>query len=438
MAHRAHVVFFLLLLLISTPPGSSGSAPKKKKRRRRKSAPKGDDFSLVSYTSIGLQMGVGPAGEPTELEIRLPPASKYVAIASPAALMKQVTHVWDQVVAPHQAGLSDPRAGPVSSQLSAGEAWHHWEAGKQGVVDSARFLVAFGVVPSLQQGGGSRLHAAAARGLLSEMRGCLEADDGRAVHATAEDGTTALHAAAATGHAAAVTLLLDAGADPQATGRNGATPLHLAAAMGHAAAVAALLRGGATLVDAAHAFAHCTALHFAAEMGHVGVVRLLCAAGADANAPKTTGGTPLHTAADCDQPLVVGALLDAPCAGDASRLLNGDTSALYLAAQRGFTRTVEALIDGGADPNFVMPRGVVGTHLTVAGGAREPMGAGGFYPQRNTEVGNGATALHAAVENGHRAAARLLLARGARQIPSMEVCADGEDRSNPIRPSKPP
>eukprot|EP00966_Prymnesium_polylepis_P032329 752238-Prymnesium_polylepis.1 len=44
----------------------------------------------------------------------------------------------------------------------------------------------------------------------------------------------------------------------------------------------------------------------------------------------------------------------------------------------------------------------------------------GFYAERNTERGNGATALHAAVENGHDGAVGLLLARGAAQTDSME------------------
>ena len=44
----------------------------------------------------------------------------------------------------------------------------------------------------------------------------------------------------------------------------------------------------------------------------------------------------------------------------------------------------------------------------------------GFYPVKNTEVGNGATPLHAAVENGHLEAARLLLEAGALQSDSME------------------
>lgn len=40
---------------------------------------------------------------------------------------------------------------------------------------------------------------------------------------------------------------------------------------------------------------------------------------------------------------------------------------------------------------------------------------------KNTEVGNGATALHAAVENGHVAAVVALLKGGAQQPASMQV-----------------
>ena len=37
------------------------------------------------------------------------------------------------------------------------------------------------------------------------------------------------------------------------------------------------------------------------------------------------------------------------------------------------------------------------------------MGPGAYYSAKNTERGNGATALHAAVENGHAEASRMLL-----------------------------
>ena len=52
-------------------------------------------------------------------------------------------------------------------------------------------------------------------------------------------GTTSLHVAATLGDAAAVTALLDAGADCEASDGGGYTPMHCAAAYGRAAAVAA-------------------------------------------------------------------------------------------------------------------------------------------------------------------------------------------------------
>ena len=93
-------------------------------------------------------------------------------------------------------------------------------------------------------------------------------------------------------------------------------------------------------MDHPHAFAQCTALHFAAEMGHVDVISALCEAGADADARKSTGGTPLHTAADCDQPRAVASLLAPPCSASPNLLLNGDTTPLYLAAQVTLTLTL--------------------------------------------------------------------------------------------------
>ena len=178
----------LVILLLITTPGHGA----KKKRRRKKTGTEIPTHGVLStYTSVALQMGVGPDGKSTNLDVKLPPASKPRTIGSPAQLMSHVKDAWESIVAPHQAGLVDPRAGPASREISAGEAWHHWQASQSGVIDSARFLVAFGVVPSLQQGGGGRLHAAAARGLVDEVRALLD-DDSSAVHSTSSDGTTPL------------------------------------------------------------------------------------------------------------------------------------------------------------------------------------------------------------------------------------------------------
>merc|ERR1719219_1320512 len=142
----------------------------------------------------------------------------------------------------------------------------------------------------------------------------------------------------------------------------------------------------------------------------------LCQAGADVEAEKVTGGTALHTAADSNMTGAVTVLVE-QCGAEVNKLLMGDTTPLYLAAQRGHTAVVLELLRLGADVNHVMARGRHGGHLISLAGEAS---VGGHYPVKNTEVGNGATALHAAVENGHLETARELLAGGALQTDSME------------------
>ena len=169
--------------------------------------------------------------------------------------------------------------------MCAGEAWHHYTAGRAGVVDSARFLITFSLVPSVQAGGGP-LHRAASLGQADRVARLLEA--GARVEEEKEDGNTALHCAAIMGHAEVVRLLAEEGAHLEAAGRSGATPLMMAAAMGHEEAAAALLAAGAD-PDTPHTFGRTTAVHFAAEVGRVAVLRLLCERGANVEAKKSTG-----------------------------------------------------------------------------------------------------------------------------------------------------
>eukprot|EP00965_Chrysotila_dentata_P042447 1407310-Pleurochrysis_carterae.AAC.2 len=63
-------------------------------------------------------------------------------------------------------------------------------------------------------------------------------------------------------------------------------------------------------------------------MGHSSLVRALCAASADVSAAKSNGATPLHVAADSDQPRAVAALLAQPCGAAADALVNGDATPL--------------------------------------------------------------------------------------------------------------
>ena len=428
-------VSLLLLLLLVTPAALEGARgrgkrTKKKKRSQHNTGESSSSPSQALTRGVSLALPNVGASAKLPLQVHLPPSSGKgstgMVVRSAAELMPHVAHAWSSVVEPNQAGLVDARETHLAKlPLSEAEAWHHYQAALQGVVDSARLLIAVSVVPALQLATG-QLHAAAARGDVAALKAVLDDvnSSGAAldIDATAPAcGSTALHFAASVGSVGAVRLLLAGGAAVDATASHGATALMVASAMGHAGAADELIAGGAD-VHFVHAFGHSTALHFAAEMGRASLVTRLCAAGADAEAVKTNGGRPIHTAADADQPAAIAALLAPPCGAQTTSLMNGDTTALYLAAQRGLMNATAALLDGGADANFAMPHGRASTQLAVPGAAA-PLAAGGFYPERNAERGNGATALHAAVENGHHGVVRLLLNRGAAQLPSMEGVA---------------
>lgn len=85
----------------------------------------------------------------SSIALRIPTNGEH-AISDPTTLFAHVKETWDTVVKDNQAGLVDPRAeGQQLAPLSQEEAWHHWKAGQEGVVDSGRLLLAFGMVPSV-------------------------------------------------------------------------------------------------------------------------------------------------------------------------------------------------------------------------------------------------------------------------------------------------
>ena len=374
-----------------------------------------DGGTVAKYTPLDISAPVGASGESAKMRVMIPTKPGAKAIASPSEIFDHVSHAWDVVVETNQAGLTDAKAVSMSAQpLTPGEAWHHYQAGLRGIVDSARFLIAFTAVPAVQTGG-SAIHLAAARNDVPGIERALLDEGGWVDEEKMGDGNSALILAASLGHVEAVEALIREGANVEHAGRSGATALMVASAFGHTRVIEALIDMGGAMVDAPHPFAGNTALHFAAEMGREEAIKVLCTRGASGESKKKTGGTPLHTAADCNQTSAVQILLSS-CGCKTTSLLNGDTVPLYLAAQRGFSGVISALAEAGADLDFVMPRGRFrGEVMAVGGSGQKPM-----YKPRNTEIGNGATALHAAVENGHLEATRTLLDLGARQLTSME------------------
>ena len=178
---------------------------------------------------------------------------------------------------------------------------------------------------------------------------------------------TPLHHAARSGHPGVAVALLEAGADPNAwaTGFNidwgwGWTPLHLAARSNpDPDVVKALLEAGADL-DARSAESYregLTPLHYAGWNPKPGVAAALLDAGADVNALSRGGRTPLHDAAgNASNPAVIELLIAAGAEVNA-RDNNGNTPLHSAAWYNPHPHIVTALIAGGADVDARDPQG---------------------------------------------------------------------------------
>ena len=139
----------------------------------------------------------------------------------------------------------------------------------------------------------------------------LLADDAGLVAAWSGDGFAPLHLAAFFGQVDAVRLLLARGAPCDEPGRGWmtGTPLHAAAAGSHAAIVTMLLAAGADPnTRQRHGF---TPLHSAAANGDLPSVEALLAAGADLGATNDEGQTPLALAEAAGDLVVADALRNA-------------------------------------------------------------------------------------------------------------------------------
>eukprot|EP01083_Nonionella_stella_P156512 506958_1 len=327
-------------------------------------------------------------------------------------------------------GLLDPQSAALQRK------WNEWNQHitMNGNIDSARLLVSFGLMPILSASG-NELHKAVTLNdkerviqILSDPQYVGKMD----IDSEKSDGSTPIILASIMGHTDIVAILCKEGAYLEQSSSSGATALHFAAMLGHSDIVSTLLQHGADC-DHRHPFALSTALHFAVEMDHHKIVRLLCESHqCNAEAEKSHGGRAIHIATESNAAKSLKVLLQKCNVDIESQLLN-DTTALYLAALNGFTSIARILLDEGAQSDAVMPvvaRRDMNTYKEDMYGYGSPNKPNPeynnlYYPDKNLEIGNGATPLHAAVENGHIDVVKLLLERGARQLGTMEG-------SNPI------
>lgn len=191
---------------------------------------------------------------------------------------------------------------------------------------------------------------------------------GAQANAATPDGTTALHWAALVGAANLVQALLDAGADVNARNDYQATPLAAAAERANPDVVRALLNAGAN-PEAANPDGQ-TALMVVARAGNLDTAKLLIDAGANVNAQEQLRGqTALMWAATHQRPDMI-RLLIASGADPNIRAFptffkryvtaepraqyrpHGGMAAAHYAGREGCAACMQALLDGGADPDI--------------------------------------------------------------------------------------
>eukprot|EP00439_Symbiodinium_sp_Y106_P046547 s5647_g5.t3 len=344
------------------------------------------------------------------------PAIENFALSSPEDIHRALSPAWEVLVEQRNAAGLVPASqeGQPQQPMGRDEAAFQYRRVQDSQVDSARLLLVFGLVPSARHLDPStaELFRRNRTNSKSNASGQLAASyrDRLATLSASQryaDGSMPLHLAVMFGLSESVDALLHAGADVHATSDSGVLPIHASAIAGHRYSLDLLVeaRADPNAPQALQVPLQCTSL--------------------PKWAAKAQGGTALHTAADTNNSAVVEALLSEPCSCDPEALLLGDTPALYLAASRGFPDVIEALLAGGANPDRTLRQRRSGSGgkgfkapLTADSAAASLPGSRKDMP--GFEEANGATALHAACENGHLMAVQVLLDAGSRQLATMQ------------------
>lgn len=272
-------------------------------------------------------------------------------------------------------------------------------------------------------------------------------DRGIDLTAKDEDGSTALHVAAAmVGNAVIAKKLLDAGSEISALADGGATPLHFAAGSADTDMVQLLLDWNAD-VAAANTKGE-SALHLAAQNGQLDVAKLLVCHGAYIGAKDNLGRTPLHLAesnervdivrllkgaGELNRPVELAELVrmeaeDLPpqdqWLGDLELRNEEDLTPLLQAAMEGNLAIVGELLDRGANTESTYKLNRTSLHLAAMNGhsmiIKALLAAGAQVHAKCHAPGPGPTkfrpqqkALHLAARGGHTETVNALLDGGA-------------------------
>ena len=186
------------------------------------------------------------------------------------------------------------------------------------------------------------LHVAAAVGDKEAVESLLVEDGDRPeLHAFDKNGFTPLFLAVVKGHGEVVEILSSRGANVNCRDVRGDSPLHYAAMSGNQELISLLLARGADVTcvtverSIARGMAGQTALHWAALYGAAETVALLLDGGANIQACDNLGCTSLHYATERGSKEKVELLLER--GGDITTvaLVDGISTPLHIAAERG-------------------------------------------------------------------------------------------------------
>ncbi|CAM9236988.1 unnamed protein product, partial [Laminaria digitata] len=261
-------------------------------------------------------------------------------------------------------------------------------------------------------------------------------------HSVGHWRSTALHYAAAGGHAGVVKLLLDAGFDKEQRDGAGLTPAEVSARQSHStsavitqlllpsrdmggklvydyvntvvddvATLSGLVKGGAFLNWRDESGG--TPLHRAVQFRHVTMLRILLQAGADPNNHDRGGASPLHVVAMTGHGEVVADLLEA--GAELQPRMTGDLSPLHLAVMKNKPNVVSLLLNAGAsmehrDTFYCQTPLSWACKGCLAPIVRVLVDAGADVESRSSA---GLTPLHWACRSTDAASAEILLSAGA-------------------------
>lgn len=227
---------------------------------------------------------------------------------------------------------------------------------------------------------------------------------------------TPLHLAASLGCDDMMPLILQQGAVVDALDSQRRTPFHLAATRRSFASVEVLLAAGADL-SLRFGDEDESALETAAIYGDVDVMRAIVRHGVDVNARDSEGFTALHAAAENNQEGAIDVLIAAGADVNARGGGGKGKTPLYLASASGSLEAALALLRNGADVHELASYRRTALHVAAKRGHTDIVNAlldAGARLHLRTNKFSGDTPLDLAAKRGHVDTVQRLIRQGAR------------------------